>query len=76
MHALFGYFHKFLEMTDVQYKVITDAANLEVCSEWCCKLSANVCLVFPALDVSFVNTYYNMYIVNNAGRIPWVTMLT
>ena len=27
---------------------------------------ANVCLVFPALDVSFVNTYYNMYIVNNA----------
>ena len=44
MHALFGYFHKFLEMTDVQYMVITDAANLKFVASWCCKLSANVCL--------------------------------
>ena len=33
-------------------------------------------LVSLALDVSFVNTYYNMYIVNNTGQIPRVTRLT
>lgn len=64
--ALFGCFQKFLDMTGVE--LVTDTANLEVCSKWCCQLSASVCLVFLALHVPFVNTC--MYIVNNSGGIP------